>query len=190
MNQNTHNHTTPDWKFHVSCEFAHIPFAWNTLVALFIESRADIGLKVCDPIMEEEWPESQKGREITIYVYSHCRDSETNFVKEESKGNPDYRLGEELELLYNEVFWFTWIDRAESLLSDLNVRSRGLAIGDLHLPNCDYFSLRNEAFVKQSNGFVYPSNDLGFNASQQPIPLFLLKLLYFLISRIQVFSNP
>lgn len=182
LNQNSHNHTSPDWKFHISCKFDQIPQTWNTLVALFIESRAEIGLKVLDPNESNEWPEFQYGREFTIYVYAHCKESETNFVKDEAFENPDFRLGEEIESFYNEVFWFSFLHLAEFLLIQMKVEKLSkCAKGDLELPNCKYFTLRNESFVKIDNNFVYPPNDCGFNASHQTIPHFLLKLLYFLM---------
>ena len=66
--QNETEHTTPDWKFHVSCHLDDIPTIWNSLTALFMDMKCEIGMKVTT-LSENEWSESQRGREVTIYIY-------------------------------------------------------------------------------------------------------------------------
>lgn len=66
--QNETEHTTPDWKLHLSCDLDHVGRAWNSLAALFIDMKCDIGMKVTI-LNSEQWSDSQRGREITVYIY-------------------------------------------------------------------------------------------------------------------------
>jgi hypothetical protein len=66
--QNEAEHTTPDWKFHFSCDLEHIGAAWNSLTALFMDMKCEIGMKVT-VLDADQWSEGQRGREITVYIY-------------------------------------------------------------------------------------------------------------------------
>ncbi len=66
--QNESEHTTPDWKLHFSCELADIGRAWNIIAALFIDMRAEIGMKAT-VLGSESWSPGQRGREITVYMF-------------------------------------------------------------------------------------------------------------------------
>jgi hypothetical protein len=66
--QNETEHTTPDWKLHFSCDLGHIGRAWNALVGLFIDMKCEIGMKVT-VLDDDNWGSSQRGREITVYIY-------------------------------------------------------------------------------------------------------------------------
>lgn len=68
--QNESEHTTPDWKFHFSCDLHHIEAAWNSLTALFMDMKCEIGMKVTVHDYDSHlWSEGQRGREITVYIY-------------------------------------------------------------------------------------------------------------------------
>lgn len=88
-------------------------------------------------------------------------------------------LGMQQEI-YEAPFWFTFIREAERRLAERGVRSRGCAEGDFPLPNCEYASLRNEAFVSVEKGKdpIYPPNDKGWNAANHPCPF--LDVMFFL----------
>jgi hypothetical protein len=66
--QNETGHRTPDWKLHFSCELDDLGRAWDIVAALFMEMKAEIGMKAV--ILDEgQWSEGQRGREITVYIY-------------------------------------------------------------------------------------------------------------------------
>lgn len=144
--QNETEHTTPDWKLHLSCDLEHIGPAWNSLVALFIDMKCEIGMKVT-VLNSEQWSESQRGREITVYIYNFhysYRDYMQGVVPEHDH---DLYLGHELTSVYNTPFWYKFILEAEKRMEAIGAISRGVADGDLALPGCRYTSLRNEAYV-------------------------------------------
>jgi hypothetical protein len=64
--QNTESHTTPDWKIHFGIPEKHIPLAWNIIAQLCFELDCKYGLKTT---FEQDWPERQWGREITVYIF-------------------------------------------------------------------------------------------------------------------------
>lgn len=66
--QNETEHTTPDWKLHFSCALSHVGLAWNSLAALFIDMKCEIGMKAT-VLNHDQWSENQRGREITVYIY-------------------------------------------------------------------------------------------------------------------------
>jgi hypothetical protein len=66
--QNETSHITPDWKIHFSCCIEDIPRAWNSLAALFIDMKCEIGMKATT-VERANWSERQRGREITVYLY-------------------------------------------------------------------------------------------------------------------------
>ncbi len=176
--QNETGHVTPDWKFHASVQIEDIPKAWNILVALFMEMRCEIGMKATY-LKQDEWSSSQRGREITIYVFSS--DSSYKGYMEEIASDDlpfsNFYLGKELEI-YSTVFWFNFVMEAERRLLLHGVEARGCADGDLALPNCKYLSLRNEAFVKVNGELCYPPNNVGWNAARHACPFW--ELLFFL----------
>eukprot|EP00039_Didymoeca_costata_P016444 m.296784 g.296784 ORF g.296784 m.296784 type:complete len:346 (+) comp16393_c8_seq4:154-1191(+) len=173
--QNETGHVTPDWKLHFSVNMDDIGKAWNILAALFMEMKAEVGMKATY-IPASEWSEGQRGREITVYIFVH------NYSYKGYMQNvfPDIDhmlyLGPEIAI-YESPYWISFILEAERRLTKAGIRSRGVADGDLGLPGCTFASLRNEAFV----GGIYPPNNLGWNAANQPNPflevVFMLRLL-------------
>ena len=76
--QNESEHTTPDWKLHFSCDLDHIGSAWNSLVALFVDMKCEIGMKVTT-LNENQWSQGQRGREVTVYIYRWVKFSQHIF---------------------------------------------------------------------------------------------------------------
>lgn len=184
--QNSNGHSSPDWKFHFSIELDDISRAWDILAALFIEARMEIGMKAT--ILDKTtWSESQRGREITVYIFSSCNAYTKHYYYEDGTLDPIFYLGEELNVIYNSMFWFTYILEAEKRLSGAKIRSRGVADGDLPLPGCQYASLRNETFIKLDDDYVYPPNSSGWNGSNHKNPM--LEVLFFLHSRIPLLNR-
>jgi hypothetical protein len=70
ISQNVTNHTTPDWKIHFSICEEHIPLAWNIIAQLFIDKKCEIGMKATT-VSSRFCNSSQRGREITVYVYKY-----------------------------------------------------------------------------------------------------------------------
>jgi hypothetical protein len=183
-------HVTPDWKLHFSVDLAQIATAWAVIAGLFIENSLEIGMKATyvDP---KDWPASQRGREITLYIYVHDEAYDRLHGREaEISDNPALALGTFFErgLTDSDPFWADFIVQAEQRLEQAGVRSRGCADGDLALPGCSFTSLRNEAFVRcLTTGVVakvdgsteeearfelgYPPNAYGFNAANHRNPL-------------------
>lgn len=185
--QNETCHTTPDWKLHFSCDVDDVGLAWNILAALFMEMKCEIGMKAT--ILDAtSWPESQRGRELTVYVYK-WHHSYRGYMQGVADGayDHDFYMDQSLCEIYSCPFWFNFIRTAERRLAEAAVRSRGVAEGDLGLPGCVYASLRNEAFVEdpaqpeKSMDKVYPPNASGWNAGGHPNPfidvIFFLKQL-------------
>lgn len=181
--QNSKEHGTPDWKFHISVSLNDLNRAWNIIAAVFMESRCEIGMKITTG---EDWPISQYGREITIYCYIHCSDYEKNYLTEESKSDPDFRLGKDIENLYSTVFWYAFLTKVDKLLKKSNIINNGKAVGDLELPGLDYVTLRNESFVNIDGVPTYPPNSMGYNPTSQRNPF--LKLYYFLKQRAKLLA--
>lgn len=71
--QNQTGHITPDWKLHFSVELQDIPQAWDLLAALFLERGCEVGMKATYAHLRDEsyWSSAQRGREITLYIYTH-----------------------------------------------------------------------------------------------------------------------
>ena len=71
--QNQTGHTTPDWKLHFSVELQDIPRAWDLLAALFLERGCEVGIKATYAHLrgERHWSATQRGREITLYIFEH-----------------------------------------------------------------------------------------------------------------------
>lgn len=187
--QNETGHTSPDWKLHFSCELEDIGIAWNIVAALFIEMKCEIGMKATY-LDATAWSESQRGREVTVYVYK-WHHSYQGYGQGFLNGDHDhdFYMDQSLSEIYSCPFWFNFIRTAEKRLALAKVRWRGVADGDLGLPGCVYTSLRNEAFVDDSRpqhgttvvNKVYPPNKSGWNAAGHPNPfvdvIFFLKQL-------------
>lgn len=184
--QNETSHTSPDWKLHFSCELTDIPLAWNVLAALFMEMKCEIGMKATY-LDARQWGESQRGREVTVYIYK-WHYSYNGYMQGVVDGRDhDFFMDQSLSEIYSCPFWFNFIRTAERRLAHEGVRSRGVADGDLQLPGCVYTSLRNESFVKDpakcetDTDKVYPPNSCGWNAAGHPNPfvdvIFFLKQL-------------
>uniref|UniRef100_A0A7S4DTC0 Uncharacterized protein n=1 Tax=Lotharella globosa TaxID=91324 RepID=A0A7S4DTC0_9EUKA len=71
--QNARAHLTPDWKLHFSVAREDIALAWDILCALFLDHACDFGIKVttAEALGNGTWPEKQRGREITLYMFTH-----------------------------------------------------------------------------------------------------------------------
>ncbi len=169
MAQNTTEHTTPDWKFHVSVCFEDLPKAWNIIAKLFIDSGCRSGMKMCFCDISNHfghWSQGQFGREITIYIYKHVKAYKSVIVDD-----PKLKLSRKLE--HRPKFWTSLITAIEQTLTKNEIRSHGLAAGDY--PINQYVSIRNEAFVKVGKELVYPPNEYGFNAAGHKCPYMKLK---------------
>ena len=186
--QNEKEHTTPDWKFHFSVEPEHVPNAWNILVPLFIASGLDIGMKARTDF--ESWPESQWGRELTVYIYRH--DSSYEFggpmANLPNQGNiealdlHEYWLGPEFERPWSDLLLFATEAERQLLAAGILPHGGSIANGDLQLPSLVICSLRNEAYVPEEEQkgdegpdwagpkLVYPPNSAGWNAAGQKPP--------------------
>lgn len=161
----------------MSVELEDLAVAWNAIAALFMDMRADFGMKAVE-MPEEHWSAAQRGREITVYLFVFHH-SYRGYMQGVLEGmDAELYLGSEWDALYGPVYWFTFIREAERRLSALGVRSRGCAVGDFPLPGCRYTSLRNEAFVRVGKDLVYPPNESGWNAARQPNPL--IEVIFFL----------
>lgn len=167
--QNQYEHRTPDWKLHFSVELDDVPKAWNLLAALFMKFQLHTGMKAYYA-PKETWRPGQRGREITVYLYTHHSIYGTGPQPELAELGPEHELSSE------RVSEF--VLRAEELLAKHKIRPRGCAAGDLKLGR--YSSLRNEAFVakkqevspsKFTTVFEYPSNQAGWNAQGHYCPL-------------------
>ena len=183
ISQNAQNHETPDWKLHFSIDKLDISNAWNILAKLFIELRCEIGIKVTS-VGNDFCDTQQMGREITVYIYVYDQRygngvmyvNNINGVPiflcdDQHVDESEYYLGSEHESVYDAVFWYKFICEAENRLSCHNIKSNGLASGDLPLPHCKYASLRNEAFVTIDGQLIYPPNECAWNAKKHRNPL-------------------
>lgn len=190
--QNEQGHITPDWKLHFSIDLNDIAAAWNILTALFMDMKCEIGMKATY-MNETQWSAKQRGREITVYIYAFHHTYRGYMQDVVADHDHEFYLGAEAPFFYNTPFWYTFIIEAERRLQLNNIRSRGVADGDLLLPSCIYTSLRNEAYVSQLDpgtsspdlvriSLVYPPNDAGWNAAKHINPM--LEVIFFLRKRI------
>lgn len=169
--QNEHDHRLPDWKLHFSVHISDVPRAWNVLSELFLSQACDFGMKAVAGEALDSWPDEQRGRELTVYIFQdhpvykgggpmmgYCPGFEHNFW-----------LGPEFER--DSAFWLNFVVLAEDALAAAGVRSRGTADGDLSLGH--YASLRNEAFIFEPSEqlYIYPPNESGWNAAGHICPL-------------------
>jgi len=163
--QNEASHKTPDWKFHVSVVDEDLAKAWKIVAQVFISCQCKSGMKV--KYLKENVL-TVKGREITIYIpifqdqYSHSSIIEDHPI-------------DKVSIEQDEEFWFDLFMKVEYELSKNNIRSNGLANGDLGLGN--YVSLRNEAYCydKVTGIDIYPPDQNGWNALKHKVPFKLLR---------------
>lgn len=144
--QNETEHTSPDWKFHISCHLHDLPAAWNSLTALFMDWKCEIGMKAT-VLSSSQWSSQQRGREITIYIYRFHHSYREYMQGVIPEHDHDLYLGTEFDQIYTTPFWFNFVREIEKRCAMIGIRSRGVADGDLLLPGCGYVSLRNEAYV-------------------------------------------
>mmetsp|Transcript_5379 Transcript_5379/g.7574 ORF Transcript_5379/g.7574 Transcript_5379/m.7574 type:complete len:285 (+) Transcript_5379:102-956(+) len=172
VSQNASEHRSPDWKLHFSVVLEDIPTAWNILTRLFVEQGCDFGMKAVAQEAWATWPEKQRGRELTVYIFQHSKTDYPNggpmleFLPEGSAHN--YWLGPEFER--DSDYWWGFVRQVESAFKAAHIRTRGCAHGDLWL-GLDYSSLRNEAFVLENELFVYPPNKFGWNGARHAWPM-------------------
>jgi hypothetical protein len=161
-------------KLHFSVAPADVPRAWGIIVPLFVGLGLDIGLKARTDF--EHWPPSQRGREVTVYIY---RGSDAFEVGGPMAGlSPpgelhEHWLGQEFEL--PGAVFLALARAAEAALAAAGIASYGgVADGDRALlPGTSaYCSLRNGAYVPQANEaqLVYPPNAAGGTQPGTPAP--------------------
>lgn len=161
--QNELQHLSADWKLHFSVSLDQLDLAWDEVVSIFLRMECPIGMKV-SYMKPEEWSPSQRGRELTVYIYSH----DPRYTSKMFAFLPSHPLGPHLE--WPAEKWLTFIAEAEQALESAGVRSRGIADGDFPLGK--YASIRNEAFVPDGKkDMVYPPNEAGWNGAGHMCPL-------------------
>jgi hypothetical protein len=162
--QNTFDHLTPDWKFHVSVKDKDLERAWNLVAEIFLTKNCRSSMKVK---YKKENKITVRGREITIYISIWDDKYDKSDIGEEFKFNRDIQQ--------NEDFWYDLFDSIEKSLKDNNITSNGLAKGDYALGN--YVSIRNEAYIidQYSDKEIYPPDWAGWNAAKQQLPFELNK---------------
>jgi len=183
LTQNEHDHKLPDWKLHFSVEPCHVPVAWDIISELFMQAACDFGMKAVAGEALESWPEVQRGREVTVYIFQNhpayqgggpmmglCTEGTEHL----------YWLGREFQR--DSDFWLKFVEVAEAKLATAGIKSRGVADGDL--PLGIYASIRNEAFVLDRDACgdtlpCYPPNAAGWNAAGHECPLDLPLSIYF-----------
>jgi hypothetical protein len=116
---------------------------------------------------EDQWTQSQHGREITVYIFQH--DQRYNTIDDlPEQDNGFLYLGPEKEVL--DETWIYFLTEAESRLTASGIEPGGCADGDRPLPGLPHASIRNEAFIRERTsdglwGDVYPPNFCGYNAA-------------------------
>lgn len=113
--QNEHDHRLPDWKLHFSVHISDVPRAWNVLSELFLSQACDFGMKAVAGEALDSWPDEQRGRELTVYIFQdhpvykgggpmmgYCPGFEHNFW-----------LGPEFER--DSAFWLNFVVLAEKM---------------------------------------------------------------------------
>ncbi|KAH3746134.1 ADP-ribosylation factor 1 [Pelomyxa schiedti] len=183
--QAVYGNKLPDWKVHFSVSIKDLSKAWSCLVRELLDMDYDLATKVCMP--GRDWPDFQRGRELTLYVLQwhpslngigpisvyDCNLNEVSMqFSEHDQKSPQY---------LNSL-----ISRIDRSLERAGVMSRGCADGDLPLGK--YSSLRNECFVlynvewpippgytpesatklRENPAFIYPPNHCGWNSAHCP----------------------
>lgn len=205
VKQNIDNHTVPDWKFHFNVTRDDIPKAFNivceTLLKHTIENTEEKDI-IDDVFFTMKayninlCTDMQEGREVTLYIYRFDeRLNEEPFEIEDPDEN-----GKNIKIKYifrkNEErkfkFYYDLLIDIEKQLSEAKIRQtviNGAADGDLWLGK--YASLRNEAFCKENNSYVYPPNYRGWNSSKQKKPFSWIEIFsirYALVYKYKKFS--
>ena len=125
----------------------------------------------------EQWTPSQRGRELTVYMYTH----DQPFGEGPLAHLPDHKLTSDMQ--HSSEAWWRFIRTVEEKLAAAGLSHRGCADGDLPLTN--YVSLRNEAFcmgpkqrydstsgrMVDDKDWIYPPNDRGWNAGTHTVPI-------------------
>ena len=161
--QNELCHSTPDWKFHVSVKDCDVPRAWNIIAEIFLQKKCKSSIKVK---YIKENPNVTRGREITIYITIYDDIYDKSEVGKEFNFNRDIQQSGE--------FWYDMFSSLESSLTQNNIKSNGVANGDLALG--DYISFRNEAFIPEKNIDIYPPDWAGWNAKNHTLPFCIKRL--------------
>lgn len=179
--QNTIDHRPPDWKLHFSILPRDVPRAWDVLSALFVARACDFGMKAVAAEALPSWPQRQRGRELTVYIFQHCAVYNGGGpMMDCCPPGSEHRFWLGPEFQRDPAFWSAFVEEAEHLLHAAGIeRHRGFAEGDV--PLGWYASLRNEAFIpgyeEIENGkrgvatFIYPPNEAGWNAAGHLLPL-------------------
>lgn len=155
--QNENEHTTQDWKFHVSINPIHVKQAWDLISKIFIENKCRTGMKV---IYLNENENIKKGREITIYILKYDNLYDNSLIRKDF----NFDFCDE----HSEDFWLEIFNKIEKELKENFILSNNLAIGDLKLGN--YISLRNEGYIKVKGEYQYPPDNYGWNAARHKLP--------------------
>ena len=182
MAQNETEHLTPDWKLHFSVAprpAANLARAWDAVASLFLERGLDFGMKAVAPEQCASWPPTQRGRELTVYIFQHSprhygdgggplvealkeqrrrqRRRAGGLYDEAADADAnddrphDFWLGHEFERPGTEYLRFA--RDAEARLRAAGIRSHGgVADGDLAIDAGvgQFASLRNEAFTPEA----------------------------------------
>ncbi|EFC39366.1 predicted protein [Naegleria gruberi] len=213
-------HRAPDMKIHFSVKRKDVPKAFNVIGKYFFESGMKFGMKSImideetevksknsgkldlnwnteggregnDRSFTLEWPDSMRGREITVYIYRYfhmdqmksvceydCNDHEwmkeysifdkggkydcDQFTELDSKPFQQFELVPEMEEPLR--MFRKWIRHVEYLLEKENIEPNGCADGDLPLGG-KYASFRNETFIPIMNAHV--EEPILHNSTQQ-----------------------
>merc|ERR1719253_270654 len=113
--QNTHEHRPPDWKIHFSIHPRDVPLAWDVLSRLFMSYACDFGMKAVAGEALSQWPDRQRGRELTVYIFQHDAtyyvDGGPMMAYCPHGGQHRFWLGPEFER--NADFWAAFVQNAE-----------------------------------------------------------------------------
>ena len=171
--QNEIEHTSKDWKFHISVNNQDLKKAWNLISKIFIEIKCKTGMKV---YYLKENSTSAIGREITLYIFKYDK----IYDNSEIRACFDFDYCDE----HSENFWIEFVLKIESTLKANKIKSNGLAKGDLKIG--EYVSLRNEAYVKIGKELVYPPDNYGWNSVGHELPFNIEKFVLknFLLEKI------
>jgi hypothetical protein len=178
--QNSCEHTSPDWKIHFSILPRDVPRAWDIITEIFMSNGCDFGMKAVASDALLSWPESQRGRELTVYIFQHCHAyADGGPMMDLCSPGTEHRFWLGPEFQRGSDFWCDFVRQAEHALRMAGIDSHGGA-ADGDLPLGKYASLRNEAFVAarvEMHGsaalpiFIYPPNMSGWNAARHTVPL-------------------
>ena len=169
--QMENGYRTPDWKFHVSVPREQIPQAWDIIAKLFMEMQCKSAMK---SIFTKDPSNVAKGREITVYIYKYDKLYGKGLEYNEKDEKILIELNKNME--QNGAFWMKFLTSGEEKLKENGIKIQGCADGDLKIG--DYFSLRNESFVKHKvfisdrlvKDYEYPHDTDGWNKAGHALP--------------------